>query len=431
MSCGKRLLSELDSKKNTIIINNALSNVQSYKNIYLYTAYLGRVSVPVLSTNNTNKVLLECKSGIRNDITLRIIDAKLYNINCDINPPLIGLMSIPPVCINVSENIETFYQIQLMELQKMTANNDLIGIETHKKYLEKFQNENMLIINQLKLKYAFIKYNPEQLRNLYVKNSYIDVHFQTSLYLKFLQEKLGRESINNNKLLLSVCNVPNLDNAFFTGEYMVYGNGKDLFYPLCSIDVSSHELTHGLVESTAGLEYLGHSGALNESFSDIIATSFEFWLYKRFNENTDTNDDIQGESDWLIGEDIGKKVKYLRNMRDPTRCEMPQPKQYKGVYWMDPNKEQNDYGGVHNNSGVTNHCFYQFTQTFGIDVSLPIFYNCLLRLTRYSDFIDFRNKIIECTPEQHKKLAQDCLDCVGLTISEVSDWNKSQKNKLE
>lgn len=426
MSCGKRLSSEIDFKKNNIIINNTQPILQ-YTNKFLYTAYLGRVSVPVLLTNNPNKVLLECKSGLRNDITLRVIDAKLYNINCDDMPPLRGLIGVPPVYINLSENIEVFYQIQLMELQKSKAENDLIGLERHKKYLEKFQNENMSIINQLKIKYALIRYNPEQLRNLYVKNSYVDVHFQTSLYLKFLQEKLGRESINNNKLLLSICNVPQLDNAFFSGEYMVYGNGKDLFYPLCSIDVSSHELTHGLVESTAGLEYLGHSGALNESFADIIATAFEFWLYKRFNENSDTTDDIHGESDWLIGEDIGKTVKYLRNIRDPTNCEMHQPKEYKGLYWMDPNQEQNDYGGVHNNSGVTNHCFYQFTQSLGIDTTLPIFYNCLLRLNRYSDFIDFRNTIIECTPDPHKISAQKCLDCVGLNTSAVSDWNKSPK----
>jgi len=429
MSCGKRSLLEIDSNRNTIVINNNIRPTLLYADRFLYTAYLGRVNVPVALTNNTNKVLLECKSGLRNDIILRVIDAKLYNINYNNNPSLRDLMSIPPASINISENIETFYQIQIMEMQKAVASNDLTSIEHHKKYLEKFKNENMPIMNKLKLKYSFTRYDPEKLRNLYVKNSYVDIHFQTSLYLKFLQEKLNRESINNNKLLISVCNVPDLDNAFFTGEYMVYGNGKNLFYPLCSIDVSSHELTHGLVDSTAGLEYLGHSGALNESFSDIIATSFEFWLYKRFNENTDTKDDIQGGSDWLIGEDIGKAVKFLRNMRDPTNCEMPQPKQYKGQHWIDPNQEQNDYGGVHVNSGVTNHCFYQFTQTLGIDVALPIFYNCLLRLNRYSDFIDFRNTIIDCTPEQNKNSAQQCLDCVGLDISAVSDWNKSQSKK--
>ena len=425
MSCGRKLLDDINSKGITIVNPNVIPNVYAEK--YLYTAYLGRVKVPVLLTNNPNKVLLECKSGIKNDIILRVIDAKLYNINCNTNPRLMQLVFIPAATINISENIETFYQIQLMEMQKAVSNNDSVSIEYHKKYLEKFQNENKLIMDQLKIKYASIKYEPEQLRNLYVKNSYVDIHFQTSFYLKFLQETLKRESINNNKLLLSLCNVPDLDNAFFTGEYMVYGNGKDLFYPLCSIDVSAHELTHGLVDSTAGLEYLGHSGALNESFSDIISTAFEFWLYKKFNENKDTTDDINGASDWLIGEDIGKKVKYLRNMRDPTSCEMPQPKQYKGQYWINPNQEQNDYGGVHVNSGVPNHCFYQFTQTFGVDVSLPIFYNCLLKLNEHSDFIDFRDKLIECTSDQNKNSAQKCLDCVGLTNSAVSDWNKYKK----
>jgi hypothetical protein len=309
---------------------------------------------------------------------------------------------------------------------------DTVAFAYHQKYLLKLKQENPRSYNSLSRKYPSVRYDPESLRALYVKNSCVDIHFQTALFLTFLREKLNRESINNSKLLLSIFNVPDLDNAFFSGEYMLYGNGKDVFYPLSCIDVSAHELTHGLIQSTAGLEYLGHSGALNESFADVMGTAFEFWLYKRFNENTDTTDDLQGDADWLIGEDIGKTVKYLRNMQDPTASENPQPKTYRGKYWADPNQEQRDHGGVHINSGVANHAFYQFTQEFGIDTSLPLFYNCLIKLNRNSDFIDFRNTIIECTPERVRSQAQKCLDLAGLTSSVVSDWMKSPaKNKTQ
>lgn len=37
-----------------------------------------------------------------------------------------------------------------------------------------------------------------------------------------------------------------------------------------SLDVVGHEMTHGVTEHTAGLEYLGQSGALNESYSDLM-----------------------------------------------------------------------------------------------------------------------------------------------------------------
>jgi hypothetical protein len=427
MSCGKFITEQLNTVGNKVI---ASAQGSTYVDKFLYTAYLGRVKVKVAASNDPNKVSLECMAGRSNDIVLRVIDAVVGRVDYQTRPTLRQLSGIHAAVVNISENKETFYQIQQMEALKANMSGDTIAFAYHQKYLQKFQHEEPQLYRTLERKYSSARYDPEALRALYVKNCCVDIHFQTSLFLKFLQEKLNRDSINNGKLLLSLFNVPDMDNAFFSGEYMLYGNGKTMFYPLSAIDVAAHELTHGLVQSTAGLEYLGHSGALNESFSDVMGTAFEFWLYKRFNENTDTTDDLQGDADWLIGEDIGQTVKYLRNMRDPTQADQPQPKTYRGQHWSDPNNEQRDYGGVHINSGVTNHCFYQFSQKFGIDTSLPIFYNCLLKLGRNSDFIDFRNTIIECTPEQARPQAQQCLDLVGLTTNAVSDWRKSPaKNK--
>jgi hypothetical protein len=224
---------------------------------------------------------------------------------------------------------------------------------------------------------------------------------------------------------LSIYNVPKLDNAFFSGEYMTYGNGDKMFYPMTSIDIAAHELTHGIVQHTAGLEYLGHSGALNESFSDMIGTAFELYLYERFNSNDTTTDDIQGEADWLCGEDIGKQIKYLRNLQNPDHSEIPQPATYKGNHWADPNNESSDHGGVHTNSGIGNRCFFLLTESLSLDTSLPLVYNCLLKLKKNSDFIDFRNILLECSPVQIRNIVEKCLDDVGLTSSVVSDWDKS------
>ncbi|MGC3150499.1 M4 family metallopeptidase, partial [Enterococcus faecalis] len=62
------------------------------------------------------------------------------------------------------------------------------------------------------------------------------------------------------------------DNAFRDGIAMRYGEtstrtGKTY---ASSLDVVGHEMTHGVTEQTAGLEYLGQSGALNESYSDLM-----------------------------------------------------------------------------------------------------------------------------------------------------------------
>ncbi len=46
--------------------------------------------------------------------------------------------------------------------------------------------------------------------------------------------------------------------------------GRLYFKLLGANDVVAHELTHGVTQETANLEYKDQSGALNESFSDVF-----------------------------------------------------------------------------------------------------------------------------------------------------------------
>ena len=66
----------------------------------------------------------------------------------------------------------------------------------------------------------------------------------------------------------------NYDNAFWDGARMVFGDGDgELFERFTiSVDVIGHELTHGVTEHEAKLEYHGQSGALNESVSDVFGS---------------------------------------------------------------------------------------------------------------------------------------------------------------
>jgi hypothetical protein len=425
MSCGFNLHNDSISRANQGMTQTFSTQ---YKSIWLYSAYLGRVKVKVGITDNPNTFNMECKGvGSATDVVVREVDTVISRIDLQARSSLTQLAGKPPAVINIRENKECFFKIQKMEAQKAIMENDNNKLTLRQTALDKFTLAHPKLSKYLERRHSNIQYDPEVLRALYVKNSVVDIHFNTTLYLEFLQEKLGRSSINNGKLLISLFNVPKLDNAYFSGEYMIYGNGDKMFYPLTAIDVAGHELGHGLVQATAGLEYQGHSGALNESFSDVLGTSFEFWLYKKFNTDEDKSNDIMGSADWLIGEDIGKTIKYLRNMRDPTKAEHPQPKMFQGRYWFDPNGEP-DYGGVHVNSGVSNYCFYLLSEKVGIDVSLPIFYNCLLKLNRNSDFLHFRNILIECSPEAVKLQTAECLNLVGLGENAVSRWSKSPSN---
>jgi Zn-dependent metalloprotease len=54
----------------------------------------------------------------------------------------------------------------------------------------------------------------------------VDIFVNTLNYVRYLTETTGRLNINEGHCLISLFNVNNLDNAFFTGSYMVYGRGS-------------------------------------------------------------------------------------------------------------------------------------------------------------------------------------------------------------
>ena len=108
---------------------------------------------------------------------------------------------------------------------------------------------------------------PEQYQRIIMLQS----HTSITLYTH------GRNSIDGNGgTIRSFINVADqsgrpLDNAYWNGKGMYYGNGSQAFSPLVkALDVAGHELTHGVIEATAGLRYIGQSGALNEALADIF-----------------------------------------------------------------------------------------------------------------------------------------------------------------
>lgn len=137
-------------------------------------------------------------------------------------------------------------------------------------------------------------------------------------------------------------------NAFWDGSRMTYGDGDGVSYgPLVSLDITGHEIAHGVTEFTANLVYQRESGALNESFSDIFGEMIEYYA-------TNTNN-------WQMGTDIGIGGSgALRSMNNPGA--FGDPDTYGGTNWTNPEcgtpTRFNDYCGVHSNSGVQNKWFY-------------------------------------------------------------------------
>ncbi|MBD2492897.1 M4 family metallopeptidase [Nostoc sp. FACHB-280] len=170
-------------------------------------------------------------------------------------------------------------------------------------------------------------------------------------------EVFERNSVDDKGLRLdsSVHYGVKYDNAFWNGDQMVYGDGDgELFqrFTKC-IDIIGHELTHGVTQYEAGLQYYGEPGALNESFSDVFGS-----LVKQRLKNQTAD-----QADWIIGEGLlapGVKGVGIRSMKapgtaydDPVLGKDPQPAHMRDKYtgWE-------DNAGVHINSGIPNYAFY-------------------------------------------------------------------------
>jgi len=107
-----------------------------------------------------------------------------------------------------------------------------------------------------------------------------------------------------------------------------------------SRDVMTHEFTHGVIAHTSGLIYQDESGALNESYADTMG-----W--------------IEDSADNLLAEDRIGNMGAIRSMSDPTLY--GQPDTYSGYQDKGDGKD-NDFGGVHFNSGITNKAHYLMAQ---------------------------------------------------------------------
>ncbi|WP_190128639.1 M4 family metallopeptidase [Streptomyces mashuensis] len=174
----------------------------------------------------------------------------------------------------------------------------------------------------------------------------------------------GRRSIDDSGLPLNatVHYGQGYCNAFWDGERMVFGDGdNDLFLDFTlPVDVIGHELTHGVVQYTANLEYYGQPGALNESLADVFGSLIKQYALGQ----------TAAEADWLIGDELlGPHVTgtALRSMKAPGTAydddvlgKDPQP-----ASMDDYVRTSRDNGGVHINSGIPNHAFYLVATALG------------------------------------------------------------------
>ncbi|MFH9661098.1 M4 family metallopeptidase [Streptomyces sp. NPDC017248] len=188
-----------------------------------------------------------------------------------------------------------------------------------------------------------------------------DAQYGVTKTLDFYKSTFKRKGIaNNSKAAQAMVHWgKKVANAFWdpTCNCMLYGDGDGEMFkkPLVVLDVTGHELTHGVVEATANLQptfvdsdgnQYGEPGSLNESLADIFGSNVEFYA-----KNT------KDTPDYLIGEKLGLAQKFLRRLDHPSLDKL------EGTidYWS----ADTYYTEVHAGSGVSSHAYYLLAEGSG------------------------------------------------------------------
>ncbi|HDR5276907.1 M4 family metallopeptidase [Bacillus cereus] len=209
----------------------------------------------------------------------------------------------------------------------------------------------------------------------------VDAHYHAGIVYDYYQNIHNRNSIDGRggKIRSGVNYGVNVNNAFWNGQQMIYGDGDGSeFIPLSgSLDVVAHELTHAVTQYSAGLRYVNQSGALNESFSDVFGYFVD-------------------PANWDIGEavytpDISGDA--LRSLSNPEKYGQPS---HMRDYQILPATKEGDNGGVHINSGIPNKAAYLTIDAIGIEKAEEIYYRALTTyLMPTSDFKQARTALLQ------------------------------------
>ncbi|MFD7133327.1 M4 family metallopeptidase [Streptomyces sp. NPDC059894] len=188
----------------------------------------------------------------------------------------------------------------------------------------------------------------------------VDAAYGAQTTWDFYKTTFGRNGIKNNGV--AAYSRVHYGNAYVNAFWddscfcMTYGDGSGNVKPLTSLDVAGHEMTHGVTSNTAGLNYSGESGGLNEATSDIFGTAVEFYA---------ANSSDPG--DYLIGEkiDINGDGTPLRYQDQPSKDGAS------ANYWSSTLKNLD----VHYSSGPANHFFFLLSEGSGAKTINGVSYN--------------------------------------------------------
>lgn len=160
----------------------------------------------------------------------------------------------------------------------------------------------------------------------------LDAYYGGNIVHKMFSEWYGMTPLGK-QIIFRVHFGIEFENAYWDGNSCTFGDGGEAFYPLTSLDVSAHELGHGITERFSSLLYFDESGSINEAFSDMTG---------------ETAEAFESENDWKVGAELMKHEDAMRYFEDPRNDNRSLIHYDNFTYDTDP----------HLGSGIYNHVFY-------------------------------------------------------------------------
>lgn len=259
----------------------------------------------------------------------------------------------------------------------------------------------------------------------------VDAHANSKIVYDYFLNNHGRNSLDDNGMAIRsrVHYGRAYNNAFWSNgiAMMTYGDGDGRqFIPLASLDVTAHEMVHGITHYNGGLRYRFETGAINEAYSDTFASIVD-------DRSWDVGEDIMG-SDWIAD---GRTA--LRSSEEPGKFKVGAqywaysidgegryPAHMDEYYYLPANM---DNGGVHINCTILQHSAYLVSEEYGMgrEVVADTWYRAYDYLHYDASFAEFREAILQSATDLYGEGSEEynaflsAFDDIGL----YEGWSSS------
>jgi hypothetical protein len=220
---------------NTPLINGLVDITRStaYRPIELkvFSGYLGEVTLKMDGEGNHLNLMANVNLGGEHNILVKVIDATKNGLRPlemrYTESYLLQVEQYRPATINLTENRAHYLALMTFDKAIAQREGDKAKADIAHYELEQLQSDyeeiQFAISLHPKMKFAHLS-NLSQLREgrggCLVNLCPVDALFHMQEFLQFLYVTTGEVGILGKKELICITGLPNVDNAFFTGDYL-------------------------------------------------------------------------------------------------------------------------------------------------------------------------------------------------------------------